>query len=39
MTGQGSVIALGGPGEARATIERDMAKYAVLVRKVGLEPQ
>jgi tripartite-type tricarboxylate transporter receptor subunit TctC len=39
MTGQGSVIALGGPAEARATIERDMAKYAALVRKVGLEPQ
>lgn len=36
---QGSVVALGTPEDARATIARDVARYAALVKKIGLEPQ
>jgi len=36
---QGTVVALAGPDEARAIIARDTAKYAAVVKKVGLEPQ
>jgi tripartite-type tricarboxylate transporter receptor subunit TctC len=36
---QGTVVSLTSPGEARATIDRELARYAALTKKLGLEPQ
>ncbi|MES2937215.1 MAG: tripartite tricarboxylate transporter substrate-binding protein [Pseudomonadota bacterium] len=39
MAKQGNTIAISTPQEAQAAFKRELAKYAALVKKVGLEPQ
>ena len=39
MALQGTVVDVSSPEQAQATIRRDFAKYASLVKKLGLEPQ
>ncbi|TWO69829.1 tripartite tricarboxylate transporter substrate binding protein [Caenimonas sedimenti] len=39
MAKQGNTIAISTPEEAQAAFRRELAKYAALVKKVGLEPQ
>lgn len=39
MARQGNTIAISTPEEAQAAFRRELAKYAALVKKVGLEPQ
>ncbi|TFZ07806.1 Bug family tripartite tricarboxylate transporter substrate binding protein [Ramlibacter humi] len=39
MAKQGNTIAISTPEEAQAAFKRELAKYAALVKKVGLEPQ
>ena len=39
MAKQGNTIAISTPEEAQAAFRRELAKYATLVKKVGLEPQ
>jgi tripartite-type tricarboxylate transporter receptor subunit TctC len=39
MTKQGNTIAISSPEQAQAAFRRELAKYAALVKKVGLEPQ
>jgi tripartite-type tricarboxylate transporter receptor subunit TctC len=39
MAKQGNTINVSTPGEAQATFKRELAKYAALAKKVGLEPQ
>ena len=39
MAKQGNTIAISSPEEAQAAFRRELAKYAALVKKVGLEPQ
>ena len=39
MAKQGNNIAISTPEEAQAAFRRELAKYAALVKKVGLEPQ
>ena len=39
MAKQGNTIRIGTPGEAQAAFRSELAKYAALVKKVGLEPQ
>jgi tripartite-type tricarboxylate transporter receptor subunit TctC len=39
MAKQGNTINIGTPEEAQATFRRELAKFAALVKKVGLEPQ
>jgi tripartite-type tricarboxylate transporter receptor subunit TctC len=39
MAKQGNTIAISTPAEAQAAFRRELARFAALVRKVGLEPQ
>lgn len=39
MAKQGNTINISSPEEAQAAFRRELAKYAALVKKVGLEPQ
>jgi len=39
MTKQGNTIAISTPEQAQAAFRRELAKYAALAKKVGLEPQ
>jgi tripartite-type tricarboxylate transporter receptor subunit TctC len=39
MAKQGNSIAIGTPEQAQVAFRRELAKYAALVKKVGLEPQ
>ena len=39
MARQGNTIRIGTPEQAQAAFRRELAKYAALVKKVGLEPQ
>jgi tripartite-type tricarboxylate transporter receptor subunit TctC len=39
MAKQGNTISISTPEEAQAAFRRELAKYAALVKKVGLEPQ
>lgn len=39
MAKQGNTIAIGTPEEAQAAFKRELAKYALIVKKVGLTPQ
>ena len=39
MAKQGNTIAVSSPQDAQAAFKRELAKYAALVKKVGLEPQ
>jgi tripartite-type tricarboxylate transporter receptor subunit TctC len=39
MARQGNTINISTPEQARATFQRELAKYAALAKKVGLEPQ
>jgi tripartite-type tricarboxylate transporter receptor subunit TctC len=39
MAKQGNTIAIGTPEQAQATFRSELARYAALVKKVGLEPQ
>jgi tripartite-type tricarboxylate transporter receptor subunit TctC len=39
MAKQGNTIRVSSPGEAQAAFRSELAKYAELVKKVGLEPQ
>jgi tripartite-type tricarboxylate transporter receptor subunit TctC len=39
MAKQGNTISIGTPEQAQAAFRRELAKYATLVKKVGLEPQ
>ena len=39
MAKQGNTIAISSPEQAQAAFRRELAKYAALVKKVGLEPQ
>lgn len=39
MAKQGNTINIGTPEQAQAAFRRELAKYAALVKKVGLEPQ
>jgi tripartite-type tricarboxylate transporter receptor subunit TctC len=39
MAKQGNAINISTPEEAQAAFRRELAKYATLVKKVGLEPQ
>jgi tripartite-type tricarboxylate transporter receptor subunit TctC len=39
MAKQGNTIAISTPEEAQSAFRRELAKYAALVKKVGLEPQ
>ena len=39
MARQGNTISISSPEQAQATFRRELAKYAALVKKVGLEPQ
>jgi tripartite-type tricarboxylate transporter receptor subunit TctC len=39
MAKQGNTIAIGTPEQAQAAFRSELAKYAALVKKVGLEPQ
>jgi tripartite-type tricarboxylate transporter receptor subunit TctC len=39
MTKQGNTIAISTPEQAQAAFRRELAKYAALVKKAGLEPQ
>ena len=39
MARQGNTINISSPEQAEAAFRRDLAKYAALVKKVGLEPQ
>ncbi len=39
MAKQGNTIRIGTPEQAQAAFRRELAKYAALVKKVGLEPQ
>ncbi len=39
MVKQGNTIAIGSSEQAAATFRREMAKYAALVKKAGIEPQ
>jgi tripartite-type tricarboxylate transporter receptor subunit TctC len=39
MARQGNTIAIGTPEQAQAAFRSELAKYAALVKKVGLEPQ
>lgn len=39
LTQQGTVVAVSSSEEARATITRDLGRYAALVKKIGLQPQ
>jgi tripartite-type tricarboxylate transporter receptor subunit TctC len=39
MAKQGNTIAISSTAEAQAAFKRELAKYAALVKKVGLEPQ
>lgn len=39
MAKQGNTIAISTPEQAQAAFRRELAKYAALVKKVGLEPQ
>ncbi|AEG93265.1 Bug family tripartite tricarboxylate transporter substrate binding protein [Ramlibacter tataouinensis] len=39
MAKQGNTIAIGTPEQAQATFRKELARYAALVKKVGLEPQ
>ena len=39
MTKQGNTISIGTPEQAQATFRSELAKYAALVKKAGIEPQ
>jgi tripartite-type tricarboxylate transporter receptor subunit TctC len=39
MAKQGNTIAISTPAEAQAAFKRELARFAALVKKVGLEPQ
>jgi tripartite-type tricarboxylate transporter receptor subunit TctC len=39
MAKQGNTISIGTPEQAQATFRSEMAKYAALVKKAGIEPQ
>ena len=39
MAKQGNTIAISSPAEAQAAFKRELARFAALVKKVGLEPQ
>jgi tripartite-type tricarboxylate transporter receptor subunit TctC len=39
MAKQGNTIQISTPEQAQAAFRSELAKYAVLVKKVGLEPQ
>ena len=39
MTKQGNIIAISTPEQAKAQFRSELAKYATLVRKAGIEPQ
>ncbi len=39
MTKQGNTIAIGTPEQAQAAFRSELAKYAALVKKAGIEPQ
>ena len=39
MAKQGNTISMSTPEEAQAAFRSELAKYAALVKKVGLEPQ
>jgi tripartite-type tricarboxylate transporter receptor subunit TctC len=39
MAKQGNTIAISSPEQANAMFRSELAKYAALVKKVGLEPQ
>jgi tripartite-type tricarboxylate transporter receptor subunit TctC len=39
MAKQGNTINVSTPEQAQATFKRELAKYAALAKKVGLEPQ
>jgi len=39
MAKQGNTIAISTPEQAHAAFRNELAKYAALVKKVGLEPQ
>jgi tripartite-type tricarboxylate transporter receptor subunit TctC len=39
MARQGNTISISSPEQAQAAFRTELAKYAALVKKVGLEPQ